>query len=270
MKRLCVLLVLMFFLVPSFAMAETENDYVIGDGDGLSISVWGAPELSSDVTVRPDGKITLPAAGDVTATGFTPEQLSDKLAEELEDFVKKPIVTVSVTRITNNKVYVFGGGASSGAFDLPRRTTLLKFLATLGGIEKADLERAYIMRDGSRLDIDFYDLYINGQLEKDVALQSEDLIYIPGNELMKIYVMGAVQNPQYIFYREGIRVLDAILECGGFTKFAKENKVLVQREVKGEMTQLEINAKDLMKEGDLTQNLELQRGDFIIVQEGLF
>jgi len=270
MKRLCAMLVLMSFLVPSLAAAETENDYVIGDGDGLSISVWGAEELSSQVTVRPDGKITLPAAGDVTATGFTPEQLSEKLAEKLEDFVKKPIVTVSVTGITNNKVYVFGGGASSGAYDLPRRTTLLKFLATLGGIEKVDLERAYIMRDGSRLNIDFYDLYIKGELDRDVTLKAEDMIYIPDNELMKIYVMGAVQNPQYIFYREGIRVLDAILECGGFTKFAKENKVIIQRDVNGEMAQLQINAKDLMKDGDLSQNLELQRGDFIIVQEGLF
>ncbi|AJF06485.1 polysaccharide biosynthesis/export family protein [Geoalkalibacter subterraneus] len=270
MKRLCVLLVLLSFLVPSFAMAETESDYVIGDGDGLSILVWGAEELSSQVTVRPDGKITLPAAGDVTATGFTPEQLSKELAEKLEDFVKNPIVTVSVTGITNNKVYVFGGGASSGAFDLPRRTTLLKFLATLGGIEKADLERAYIMRDGNRLDIDFYDLYINGQLERDVPLQSEDLIYIPDNELMKIYVMGAVENPQYIFYRDGIRVLDAILECGGFTKFAKESKVLILREVDDEMAELRVNAKDLMKDGDLSQNIELQRGDLVIVQEGLF
>ncbi|MDY6849182.1 MAG: polysaccharide biosynthesis/export family protein [Geoalkalibacter sp.] len=270
MKRLTVLLALLWVLAPSLATAGSEKDYVIGDGDGLNISVWGAPELSSEVTVRPDGKITLPAAGDVTATGYTPEQLSEKLAEKLEGFVKKPIVTVSVTGITNNKVYVFGGGASSGAFDLPRRTTLLKFLASLDGIENADLQRAYIMRDGSKLDIDFYDLYVNGELEKDVALQAEDLIYIPGNELMKIYVMGAVEKPQYIFYREGIRVLDAILECGGFTKFAKENKVLIQREVNGELAQLKVNAKDLMNEGDLSQNLELQRGDFIIVQEGLF
>lgn len=269
MKRLFVFCGIICFLSLA-TLSPAAEDYVIGDGDGLNISVWGAPELSGEVVVRPDGKITLPAAGDIVASGMTPEELSEKLTKELKPFVKKPIVSVSVTGITNNKVYVFGGGSASGAFDLARRTTLLKFLANLGGLQKADLERAYLMREGKKLDIDFYDLYVQGDLSKDVELKAEDLIYIPDNELKKIYVMGAVANPQYIFYREGIRILDAILESGGFTKFAKESKVLVLREVDGQMKELEVDAKDLMNEGDLKQNLELQRGDFVIVQEGLF
>lgn len=270
MKRLFLLLVVLLLCAPTVWAQEVDADYVIGDGDSLQISVWGVPELSTAAAVRPDGKITMPAVGDVVATGLTPTQLSEKLTKELETYVKKPIVTVSVSGITNNKVYVFGGGTSTGAFDLSRRTTLLKFLANLGGMQKADLERAYLMRDGKNLDIDFYDLFVKGDLSKDIELRAEDLIYIPDNEEMKIYIMGAVGTPQYIFYREGIRILDAILESGGLTKFAKERRVIVLRKVDGETTELRVNARDLMNQGDLKQNIELRRGDFIIVQEGLF
>ncbi|WP_305046476.1 polysaccharide biosynthesis/export family protein [Geoalkalibacter sp.] len=270
MKRLILFFLVFLCFAPTLWAQGGVSDYVIGDGDSLAISVWGAPELSSTVTVRPDGKITLPAAGDIVASGYTPTQLSEKLTKELTAFVKTPIVTVSVTGITNNKVYVFGGGAASGAFDLPGRTTLLKFLAKLGNLQRADLERAYLLRDGKKIDVDFYDLFVGGDIALDVELRPEDMIYIPDNELMKIYVMGAVEKPQYIFYREGIRILDAILESGGFTKFARENRVMVLRKDGNNMQEIRVNAKDLMSQGDLKQNIELRRGDLVIVSEGIF
>src|SRR4030043_1183953 len=101
MKRASLCLCL--FLLIIMPIAAAADDYVIGDGDTLQISVWGSPELSSGATVRPDGKITLPAIGDVVASGFTPEDLSKKLSEKLETVVKKAIVTVTVTGITKTK-----------------------------------------------------------------------------------------------------------------------------------------------------------------------
>jgi polysaccharide biosynthesis/export protein len=270
MTRWILLLVGLFLITLPLTAAAADQDYVIGDGDGLQISVWGSPELSSAVTVRPDGKITLPAAGDIVASGYTPAQLSDKLAKDLTAFVRKPIVTVAVNNITNNKVYVFGGGASSGVFHLPGRTTLLRFLTNLGDLQRADLERAYLLRDGERIAVNFYDLFIGGNVEADVDLQTNDMVYIPDNELMKIYIMGAVGNPQYVFYREGIRILDAILESGGFTKFARENRVVVLRKEGNQMNEIRVNARDLMRQGDLSQNIELRRGDMVVVSEGIF
>jgi polysaccharide biosynthesis/export protein len=276
-----VLIILSLCLVfPVAAFAETD-DYVIGDGDSLQIAVWGSPELSAGAVVRPDGKITLPGVGDVVASGFTPEDLSKKLAEKLESVVKTAIVTVTVTGITNNKVYVFGGGVEqtvqgatySGVHFLPARTTLLKFLCQLGNLSNADLKRTYIMRNNKKLDADVYGLFVKGDLSKDIFLKAEDIIYMPNNELNKIYIMGAVNSPKYIFHREGIRILDAILEAGGFTKFAKENDVLVLRkssEGAEKMEELRLQVKDLMKEGDLRQNVTLMPGDFVIVKEGIF
>jgi polysaccharide biosynthesis/export protein len=262
-------LMLMVFLcaLPMWCQA---NDYVIGDGDTLSVSVWGASELSVTVIVRPDGKITLPAVGDVKATGLTPKQLSDDLVMILDSFIKKPIVTVTVTAITNNRVYVSGGGVPSQVINLTGRTTLFKLLCSLEGIENADMVNAYLVRGGKRLEIDFFGLFVKGQVEKDIVLRPEDILYLPTNENNKVYVVGAVNTPRYLIYRQGIRIFDAILEAGGFSKFARQNAVLLLRTIDGQEERIRINITDLMKNGDLTQNIELRRGDYVIVQEGMF
>jgi polysaccharide export outer membrane protein len=261
MKKI-VLILLLFF--PGFAIA---GDYVIGDGDVLQVSVWGVPELSVQVTVRPDGKITLPAAGDVAATGLTPVQLSEKLEKVLRDLVKKPIVTLTVAEINNNKVYVSGGGVPSEVVHLTGRTTLFKFLCRFENLENADLYRAYLMRGGDKLTIDFHALFREGDFSKDVELQAEDILFIPTNELNKIYVLGAVKDPKYVFFRAGMKVLDAILEAGGFTEYAKENNVLIFRKDK---EKLKVKVQDLMKGKDVAQNIALAPGDYVIVREGMF
>ncbi len=247
-----------------------DEDYVVGDGDSLMISVWGEPALSGTVIVRPDGKITLPAVGDVIASGFTPTKLSEDLSVKLTKVVNKPIVTVTVNTITNNKIYVFGGGVPSGVAVLPARTTLLQFMIRFGNFKGIDLVNAYLLRNGKKLDVDFHSLLVKGDITKDVPLKPEDMIYVPDNEAYKIYVMGAVNAPKYVFYRDGLRILDAILECGGFTKFAKENDVLIMRKEAKGTTEISVKVKDLMKEGDMSQNVQLKPGDFVIVKESIF
>lgn len=264
MRYLFITVLLLFFPV-----LACSDDYVIGDGDGLQIAVWDTPQLSTGATVRPDGKITLPGVGDVVASGLTPVQLSERLTVKLKDFVKKPIVTVTVQGITNNKVYVFGGGAS-GVFNMPDRTTLLKFLTKFGALKNADLQGAYLVRNGKKVEVDFYTLYIKGDLSKDIPLHAEDILYIPDNELNKIYVMGAVTSPRSVLYREGLRILDVILECGGFTKFAKENSVLVMRKDGNQVKEIEVRVKDVMKDGELSKNIGLLPGDFVVVKESIF
>ena len=261
------LVVFMFVFVPALSFS---SDYVIGDGDTLSVSVWGVPELSVEMAVRPDGKITLPAVGDVSATGLTPVELSRDLEKVLDSYVKKPIVTVAVSGVTNNRVYISGGGVPSRVINLSGRTTLFKLLCSLENIENADLKRAHLLRDGKQQVVDFYGLFVDGQVEKDIKLEPEDILYLPTNEKNKVYVVGAVNAPTYIVYREGMRILDAILECGGFSKYAKESAVLILRKEGGQDSRIKINIEDLVSDGDLKQNIELARGDYVIVQEGIF
>lgn len=263
-----LLSVLICLLMSTLAFSA---DYVIGDGDTLDVSVWGVPELSVNTIVRPDGKITLPAAGDVVATGLTPEELGQSLTKVLDSYVKKPIVTVAVSGITNNRIYISGGGVPSRIVNLTGRTTLFKLLASLEGIENADLQRSYLVRDGEQHSVNFYELFVNADLDQDIKLQPEDILHMPNNELNKVYVVGAVNEPKYVIYRDGLRILDAIFECGGFNKYAKQSSVLILRKhADGEMGRIQINISELMKDGDLAQNIELARGDYVIVREGFF
>jgi len=267
MKRIFLyLLASVFFFISSVY----GNDYIIGDGDGLAISVWEVPELSVNVIVRPDGKITLPAVGDITASGLTPTELGKELTNVLAGYVKTPIVTVTVSGITNNRIYISGGGVSPQVRGLTGRTSLFKLLCGIEGIANVDLQRAYLMRNGEKIPVDLYDLFSNGNLKIDINLQSEDILFLPTNELNKVYVVGAVNAPQPFFYREGMRILDVILASGGFTKFAKANAVLILRKKGEERQRIKLNMEDLMEDGQLSENIELQRGDYVIVKEGMF
>ena len=282
---LSISMILVLATGPAFA-----GDYLIGEGDGLDVSVWGVKDLNVSVKVRPDGMITIPGLGDVKASGFTPKALQSDLAVRLKELVKNPIVTVSVREITNSKVYIFGGGVQSGVVDLNRRTTLLQLLCTVGnapsqaaavggspaagggtGASKvADYRKAYVLRNGKKVKQDFYRLFINGDVSEDIVIESNDSIFIPQLPDKNIYVLGAVTTPRSIEYREGMTVIEAILECGGFTKFAKQNNTLILRKEADKETTIEVKAKDLVNDGDLKQNVKLKPGDYVIVNEGMF
>lgn len=257
----------MLLLLPLVASA---GDYVIGEGDSLDIAVWGVKDLTFSVKVRPDGKITVPGLGDVKASGMTPTEMQASLGGKLKELVKNPIVTVTVTGITNSKVYVFGGGVKSGVFDLLQRTTLLQLLCILGDVKTADLKKAYLLRNGKKIKENFYDLFIGGDIKDDVTLETNDSLFIPTLLDKNVYVLGAVTTPRAIEYREGMRVMEAILEAGGFTKFASMNDTYIRRK-KGDVEEsLPVKAKEIINEGNMSQNLLLKPGDYIIVKESIF
>ena len=251
-------------------MSALAADYVIGEGDGLDIAVWGVKELSFPAKVRPDGKITVPGLGDVQASGMTPAKMQTNLAERLKELVKNPIVTVSVTQITNSKVYIFGGGIKSGVMDLAQRTTLLQLLCSLGEVKNADLKKAYLLRNGKKIKEDFHRLFILGETGDDVQLESGDSLFIPLAQDKSVYVLGAVNAPKAIEYRDGMRVMEAILEAGGFTKFASMNDTMIRRKEAGAETTIPIKAKEIVNNGNMEQNVKLNPGDYIIVKESMF
>lgn len=265
--RLLLLISVMLICAPLAALAA---DYQIGEGDSLEISVWGVKELNFPVKVRPDGKITVPGLGEVTASGMAPSALQKLLAERLRELVKNPIVTVTVKEITNSKVYIFGSGVKAAVYDLSRRTTLLQLLCTLPDVKAADLKNAYLLRGGAKVKTDLHRLFTLGEMEQDLLVESNDSLFIPLLQDRSIYVLGAVNAPKAIEYREGMKVMEAILESGGFTKFANQNEVVVRRKTGSSESSLEVKAKRLFKEGDLSQNIELKPGDYVLVKESFF
>jgi polysaccharide export outer membrane protein len=265
MKIIFTTICFIFLSVSAFA-----KDYVIGDGDSLQISVWGSPELSITTTVRPDGKISIPALGEIKVSGLTPTELESILEKEMTKVVKTPIVTVIVTGMTNYRIFVFGKGAPSGVRVLTRETTLLEFLAQLGTLENADLKNAYLVRDKKKLKTGFYLLFEKGDFSQDIVLEPNDMIFIPDSFENRISVIGAVAKPATIPFREGLTFLDVILSVGGFTEFARQSDVeVLRRNEHGEKMKISVNAKDLMK-GDTSKNVIMMPGDYVVVKESLF
>ena len=258
-----------------FSEVTADQGYLIGDEDILQISVWGNPELNVQVPVRPDGMISFPLVGDVKASGVSPRELKSKLESELAKFVKTPIVSIMVTAINSFKVYVIGegitlGGTNSGVITLRRNTSLMQLLAQVGSLKNADLNSAYILRDEKKLNNDFFRLIVKGDISQDIQLKPNDIIFIPDNFEKRIMVVGAVKNPGIIQYREGLTIVDAILNTGGFTEFAKQNDVLIVRKEDNAMKNIEARMKDVIKDGEISKDILLKPGDFIIVKTGLF
>jgi polysaccharide biosynthesis/export protein len=267
MKLPTLILLILLLCAPALGLCA---DYQIGEGDSLEIAVWGVKDLNFPVKVRPDGKITVPGLGEVTASGMTPSSLQALLAERLKELVKNPIVTVTVKEITNSKVYIFGSGVKPCVYDLSRRTTVLQLLCTLPEVKLADLKKAYLLRKGKKVKTDLHRLFIEGDIEQDLLLESDDSLFMPLLQDHSVYVLGAINTPKAIEFREGMKVMEAILESGGFTKFADQNDVVVRRKGGKEPVSLEVKAKKLFKEGDLTQNIELKPGDYVLVKESFF
>jgi polysaccharide export outer membrane protein len=271
--------VLVILLVLLCSSSVAAADYLIGEGDTLTISVWGETGLNVSVIVRPDGKISVPAVGEVMAANSTVKDLQAMLTAKIGKIVKHPIVTVMVSEITNNKVYIFGGGVTLGIFTLTQRTSLLQLLCQLEDVGKADLKKAYVLRRGVKIKEDFSKLYFQGDTAEDIAIEPNDLIYISSkmnsvnnanNVNRNVYVMGAVNTPKAIEYREGLTVMDAIFEAGGFTRYASQNDTIIYRKEGNRETTISVKMKKLMNSGDITQNARLQPGDYIVVKEAIF
>lgn len=132
------------------APTQVTPDYLVGAGDSVEIFVWRNPELSSNVTVRPDGKITTPLIEDVPASGKTPTQLARDMEQELAVYVKNPVVTVMVSGFIgpySEQIRVVGQAASPRALPYRDQMTLLDLIIEVGGLtDFADGDRSSIVR----------------------------------------------------------------------------------------------------------------------------
>jgi polysaccharide biosynthesis/export protein len=167
------------------APAPAREAYLIGEGDALQLFVWKEPELTRDVTVRLDGKITIPLIGDVQAVGRTPEQLGQEIAVGLKRFLAAPQVTLTVREANGSKFYVIGRVARPGVFPLAGTTTVLQALALSGGLaEFAKAERILVVRKErgteTLIRVDYKKIEAGAEMsQNNVVLRPGDTIVVP-------------------------------------------------------------------------------------------
>ena len=158
-------------------------DYVIGADDNLHISVWKEQELTNSLPVRPDGKISMPLLNDVQAAGLTPMQLAASLTEKLKKYLADPRVTVVVTQMNSQRIYVLGEVLHTGAVPLLPNMTVLQALATAGFTQFANTKNIYILRtvDGKQQKLPFnYKQVVKGDdMAQNISLKPGDTIVVP-------------------------------------------------------------------------------------------
>jgi polysaccharide export outer membrane protein len=165
----------------------TANDasYVIGPSDDLNVSVWEQPDLSRAVPVRPDGKISLPLVNDIQAAGKTPMQLMSALVEKYATLgVKSPLVTVTVTAIKSQFIYILGAVGHPGTFPLVPGMTVVQAIASSGGLTlfakqtKIEIRR---VENGQtvRLPFNYKEVMKGVRTQQDIVLKPNDTIFVP-------------------------------------------------------------------------------------------
>lgn len=169
------------------AVAETPDRlYKIGPLDSLNIVVWRNPDLSSTVSVRPDGRISLPLVEDVVAAGRNPADLSREIEKSLSKFIRDPVVTVIVTTfqgMSNEQIRIVGEAARPQSVPFRQNTTLLDVMIQAGGLtEFADGNGAVLVRgseQGKQYAIRLKDLLKRGDISANIDMKPGDIIIVP-------------------------------------------------------------------------------------------
>ncbi len=161
-------------------------EYVIGVRDVLRISVWKNPELSVDVVVRMDGKISVPLLDDVQAEGLTPMEIKEVVAREFSEYVASPDVTIIVVRMDSQFVLLMGDGIrTTRRVTLERDLRVLDVIAMGGGFssfaDRGDIRIVRRQQDGTEVEYRFdYNAYIKGKAPgTNIVLQNRDTIIVP-------------------------------------------------------------------------------------------
>lgn len=172
------------FIVRAEQSTDSEKDYLIGVGDVLEVQVWQEPDLSRTVTVRLDGKISLPLAGDLQAAGKTTSELDQFLEKKISDLVTEPAVSVMLVENRSRRYYVVGQVGQPGEFPIEFPLTILQAIARSGGFQEwAKREEIKVVRrkGGKEEFLSFdYDAFIKGKnLQQNVLIAPGDTVIVP-------------------------------------------------------------------------------------------
>jgi len=274
-----VVMALLFILSPFLAVPQDKftQEYRIGPKDLLEISVFGADELSRTVRVSEDGKVTLPLLGEVLVDGLTKSEVEKKLGQLLgEKYVQNPQVTVFIREYQSKRVSVLGAVEKPGPYQLLGRQTLMQIISEAGGLTRDAGNEIVIIRqlpDGSstslRISID--DLFLKGDAKLNVPMEAGDIVTVPVDKPVVVYVFGQVKNPGALQVKKSNipTLLQAIAQAGGFTDRASKGGVIIKRKDEtGKEKEIKVNVRSILK--NKVKDVQLLENDTIYVPESLF
>ena len=253
------------FLLAGRLPHTNAQDYILGEGDVLTVSVYDQPDLKSVVRISGDGIITLPLIGQVQATGQSVEQLSKKIEARLADgYLVHPQVTIFIEEFRNLKATILGGVRSPGLYELNGQTTLLELISKAGGLIEDAANEAIIRRNPpdqegqETIIINLNELMEEGRLSQNLTIMNGDNIYIPKKKVF--YVTGEVKSPDSYTYIKGLTVIQALTKAGGFSNTAAPGRIKIIRSIDGK--------EQLLKNVNMDE--QVLPNDVIVVPESYF
>ncbi|RMF92923.1 MAG: hypothetical protein D6734_11160 [Candidatus Schekmanbacteria bacterium] len=256
--------------------------YTVGPEDIINIKVWEHNELSFEAEVLEDGTINYPFFKKIYVAGLTPSEIADKIAGLLSNgYIENPQVFVSVKEYRSKKVFVIGEAEKNGKYFLKKPTSLFEFISQLGGLKKTAGNRIIIKRlqkdNNSEKMVEIEIPVIDGEIQKNILLQENDVIDIPE---AKFFISGEVGKSGYYTLQEDYNIYQAIIVAGDFTRGARETAVKlirnggrevyvvnVERIRKGLERGLPAKSERFRKE---LEELKIRDGDVIIVPKSIF
>ncbi len=253
------------------------KDYRIGPGDLLEIKVFELDQLNQTVRVSEDGSISLPLLGSVRVEGLTQGETETRLATLLQEkWVKNPQVSVFIKEYKSKQVAVIGAVQKPGNYELIGRKTLLQVVSMAGGFTDKTTNQLFVLRDGTNGDgdsiaIDLKDLLVNGNKELNIPIEPNDVVNVPIDREIRVFVMGRVTRPgeQRFKISERTTLLQAIAAAGGTAEGAREGGVTITRkDAKGKERKIKVDLNDIIR--GKKPDIPLEEGDVVYVPESFW
>jgi len=250
--------------------SETQPSYPLGPGDKLQVTVYNVDDMNQQVVVDPKGNITFPVLGQVPVAGLTVNDLQKRLEQQLAEFVKEPQINTQLLEYGSRFVNVLGEVQSPGRFPVKGALRVLDSVSQAGGFTEKSGDVELQRRDAS------------GQLRTRIIPREELLgtgsganVYILDQDVVnvlpmkQVYVSGEVKNPGALTWYKDLTLLRAVAKQGGFTQWARKEKVDILRDDgKGGTVTLRVDAREIEK-GKL-EDPPLHPNDHVVVNERKF
>jgi len=261
-------------VMPDEATVETHAAYKIRQGDVITVTVFGEPTVTpaSAIRVVQGGTAAIPLIGDVMVGGLTTTQASALVAQKLRKYLRDPRVTVAVVAVGPVEALVLGNVKVPGKYTLPPPARLTDIIAAAGGLgpTNGDLPDARMESpEGVTTNISLEKLLREGDVTLNKGVESGATIYIPSPETFDVVVSGAVDRPGDVTLHQGDDVAVAIARAGASTNSNPDlNRVSVRRTaLDGSTTVMTVNLYPILKDGDASHDVKLQKGDMVFVPQ---